>query len=75
MYKNILKEETKMVCIQNDCCDCAGGGYSCLGNSCPLRHAKHYYCDDCKDEVDELYRYGDEELCIDCIEKRLERVE
>lgn len=42
---------------------------------CPLRHAKHYYCDDCGDEVDTLYRFEGEELCGDCVVKRLEVVE
>lgn len=60
---------------QNDCCDCAVPAYPCLGYSCPLRHAKHYYCDDCGDEVDTLYRFEGEELCGDCVVKRLEVVE
>lgn len=64
-----------MVRIENDCGGCAVSAYPCLGDSCPLRHSKHYYCDDCGDEVETLYRFEGEELCIDCIEKRLERVE
>ena len=64
-----------MVIYENECCDCAVPGYPCLGNSCPNRHVKHYYCDDCRDDVEKLYRFDGEELCIDCIEKRLEVVE
>lgn len=64
-----------MVTYENECCSCAVPGYPCLGNSCPNRHVKHYYCDECKDDVEKLYRFDGEELCLDCIEKRLEVVE
>lgn len=60
-----------MVMVESDCVDCV---LPCLGDSCPLRNVKHYYCDDCKGET-ELYYFDGEELCIECIEKRLERVE
>lgn len=56
--------------IENDCVDC---GLPCLGNSCPYRNVPHYYCDRCGNEVD-LYHFNDEELCLDCIEKSLEKV-
>lgn len=58
--------------IENDCVDC---GLPCLGNSCPYRNVKHIYCDDCGEEHENIYKYDDEELCINCIEKRLEKVE
>ena len=32
-------------------------------------------CVDCGDEVEKLYNFDDDELCIYCIEKRLEKVE
>ena len=64
-----------MVIYENECCDCAVPGYPCLGNSCPNRHVKHYYCNDCRDDVEKLYRFDGEELCLDCVEKRLEVVE
>ena len=64
-----------MVTYENECCDCAVPGYPCLGSSCPNRHVKHYYCDECGDDVEKLYRFDGEELCSDCIEKRLEVVE
>lgn len=56
--------------IQNDCVDC---GLPCLGNSCPYRSVTHYYCDKCGSETD-LYYFGNQELCIDCIIESLERV-
>ena len=64
-----------MVTYENECCDCAVPAYPCIGDSCPNRHVKHYYCDECKDDVEKLYRFDAEELCLDCIEKRLEVVE
>lgn len=64
-----------MVTYENECCDCAVPAYPCIGDSCPNRHVKHYYCDECKDDVENLYRFDGEELCLYCIEKRLEVVE
>ena len=63
-----------MVVIQNECCDCAAPGYPCQGDSCPNRNVKHYYCDACKEEAEKIYEFDGKELCIDCIEKRLEVV-
>lgn len=64
-----------MIRIDNDCCGCAVPAYPCLGDSCPLRHQKHYYCDSCGDEVDKLYRIDDGEYCEQCVLERLEVVE
>ena len=59
--------------IENDCCGCAVPGYPCLGRACELRNAIHYYCDRCGDET-QLYDFDDQELCIDCIETMLEKI-
>lgn len=56
--------------LENDCVDC---GMPCIGDSCPYRNVIHFYCDDCGDET-QLYEFEGEELCIDCIEKRLKKV-
>jgi len=64
-----------MIEIRNECCDCAVPAYPCLGNNCPLQNQRVYICDECKDEVDELYEFESEELCIDCIKERLIVVE
>ena len=45
---------------ENDCCGCAVPAYPCLGESCPLQHQKHYYCDNCHEEADKLYRFDGE---------------
>lgn len=64
-----------MIRTENDCCDCAVPAYPCLGDSCPLRHQKHYYCDSRGDEVENLYRLDGMELCETCVLERLEVVE
>ena len=64
-----------MITYEDECCDCAVPAYPCLGSNCPNRHVKHYYCDECKDDVEKLYRFYGKELCLECIEKRLEVVE
>lgn len=58
--------------FENECVDC---GLPCMGDSCPNRHVKRYYCDKCGEEVEKLYYFDGEELCLDCIEESLEEVE
>lgn len=64
-----------MIAYENECCGCATESYTCLGSSCPNRNVNHLYCDKCKDDVEKLYEFEGEELCLYCIEKRLEVVE
>lgn len=59
--------------IENDCCGCATPGYPCLGSTCELRNAIHYYCDECGNET-QLYEFDGQELCIECIEAMLEKI-
>ena len=61
-----------MVRVESDCVDC---GLPCLYEACPHYQAFVYECDDCGEEVNDLYNFDGLELCIDCIEHRLERVE
>ena len=56
---------------ENECVDC---GKPCMGNACPYRNVTRHYCDECKME-ELLYHYDGEELCIECIKDRLEKVE
>ena len=60
-----------MIKVENECVDC---GLPCIGSSCPYMNVTRYYCDDCEDETT-LYEYDDQELCADCILKRLPIVE
>lgn len=59
-----------MITYENDCVGC---GLPCLGNSCPHRNVAHYYCDECGDET-EIYHFEEEQLCIECIKHRLNKV-
>lgn len=56
--------------IESECVMC---GMPCLLDACPNFRVTRYYCDKC-DEVKELFKYYDKELCIDCIEELLEKV-
>jgi len=53
-----------MIKFENDCCDCA---LHCRGSTCRNRNAPHFYCDECEDEVEELFEYDGEQICQDCL--------
>ncbi len=57
--------------IESDCVRC---GMPCLYEGCPNFKVTRYYCDKCDEEA-QLYHFEGNELCIDCIEDRLEKVE
>lgn len=57
---------------ENECVGCPDG--KCLGDACSKRNVLRYYCDKCDEEA-ELFKYGGKELCIDCIEAMLDKVE
>lgn len=57
-----------MTKIENDCCNCASPGYSCLGGSCLLTKVPHHYCDECGEEAT-LYDCKGKELCAECVLK------
>lgn len=59
-----------MIKYENDCVSC---GQSCIGSACPHCRVAHFYCDECEEETD-IYHFDGEELCIDCIESRLDKV-
>lgn len=61
-----------MIMIENECVDC---GLPCMRESCPYYKVVRFYCDCCHDEVEDLYWFDGEELCIDCVAKRLEKIE
>jgi hypothetical protein len=43
-------------------------------NHCGAKRVPVHYCDKCG-TTDQLYYFDDEELCLDCIEERLDKVE
>jgi hypothetical protein len=61
-----------MIRVESDCVDC---GLPCQYEACPHYKVVRYICDDCDYEVDDLFLFDGQELCIDCVEPRLERVE
>ena len=52
--------------IEDHCVNC---GLPCLGGTCSNRNVEVYYCDECDDEITEVYEVDDEELCEDCLKK------
>ena len=54
----------------NGCVDC---GLPCM-LFCPLRDDSYIYrCDECGDET-QLYEWDSQELCLDCLEKYLDKI-
>ncbi len=64
-----------MIRYENHCCGCAAPGYPCIGIACPLRKVKVYYCDECDEELDEIYDVDDRELCEECLKEMFRRNE
>ena len=61
-----------MIRVESECVDC---GLPCIYDACPHYKVIIYECDSCGDEAFDLYHFDGQQLCIDCIEHRLERVE
>ena len=54
---------------ENHCCGCAVPGYPC--RDCGLKRVEVYYCDKCKEEIDDdVYESDGEELCEYCLLKK-----
>lgn len=62
-----------MIRVEDECVGCPPE-MGCLGSSCPYKNVPRFYCDKCGFEED-LYWYDNEQLCIDCIKVKLEKVE
>lgn len=56
-----------MKVYENECCDCATYGYPCIGNACSQLKVLHIICDDCGDEMDDMYEYNGSHYCTDCL--------
>ena len=57
--------------IENHCCDCAVPGYPCLGDACPNRNVKVFYCDKCDPKCDwpleDVFEVDGKDLCEECL--------
>lgn len=61
-----------MVRYENHCCNCAVGGYPCLGSRCPRVRVKVVYCDFCGKVIDDDYKVNKidgQDACSACYEK------
>lgn len=59
-----------MLKVEDRCCGCAAPGYPCVGNACPFKRARIYYCDKCGEEItDEVYEVDGKDLCEDCLKE------
>lgn len=62
-----------MVRFEDECVGCPPE-IGCIGDDCPYRNVPRFYCDECEEE-NQLYWFDEQQLCLGCIEARLERVE
>ena len=63
------------VVYEDECVGCPQE-MGCFGSACPNKNAAHYYCDECRDEVEMLYEYDNgRELCEKCLLKQFKVVE
>lgn len=58
-----------MVIVKYDKSGCVGcpSNLGCLGTGCPQCWETIMECDKCGEEVDELFRLDDVDLCEDCL--------
>jgi hypothetical protein len=59
--------------IINECLNCPSE-MGCIGDACPNKHVARFYCDECGAE-EILYYYEDEELCLDCLTEKFDKVD
>lgn len=62
-----------MIVVENECVGCPPE-IGCIGSTCPYLNVIRCYCDECDDEG-RLYKFDGQQICIDCVAKRLEIVE
>lgn len=66
-----MNEVMPLIVVENECCGC---DWPCIREACRYYKVARFYCDECGYEED-LYHFDNQELCVDCIIKRLEQVE
>jgi hypothetical protein len=55
-----------MMKIEDHCVGCPPE-MGCIGSLCPYNEVEVHYCDRCGAELDDIYRWDDEELCEECL--------
>lgn len=63
-----------MVTYEDECVGCPTE-MGCWGSSCPNRNVPHLYCDECHDDVEDLYDYNGKELCEECVLSKFKKIE
>lgn len=61
-----------MTVFENECVGCPSE-MGCLGSSCPYIDVPRHYCDDCGEEAELYVMSNGDELCSDCLKKKLKR--
>lgn len=56
-----------MVKTESGCVNC---GLPCIGKACPYHTVEIHYCDECDEELDDIYEVDGDELCEYCLKKR-----
>lgn len=64
-----------MVITVDNCTGCRTIFGNCLRTACPNRARKIVVCDDCGVESNELYKYNDKILCIECLIDQFEKLD
>ena len=59
-----------MIIKESGCVDC---DLPCIYQTCPYYEITRYLCDECEAE-DILYNFDGQELCAECILKRLPKI-
>jgi hypothetical protein len=53
--------------VLDECVGCCDLGLQCQGITCPNRSVTRFYCDNCDEEITEVFLYDGQELCEDCL--------
>ena len=56
-----------MIKVENHCIGCAVDSYPCMGDACPRREVEVHYCDQCDEQIEEVFEVDGEELCEECL--------
>ena len=45
----------------------------CMGFTCPYKKVAIHCCDECGEELDEIYEVDDKEICEECLKDKFKR--